>query len=407
MPEERKSPEAIAKETMDRVKEEKAIRIQGNKDANISAEARDAAASSSLETEKTKENQGTSAPENAEEAEKQAKEDERLLTAKEEELSDDEKARKKELEAKKPEIEEKQKKQNKLNERFGELTTEIKTQKEASQQDKEKIATLEKELKEVKVKLEPADEKTATETKKVYIDDLRQKQVDEDTDKPREDRREMPKEELEDWYSEDPVSAQEWISERTFKRAVDAEEYEQNIGKQKLIKEFLDTVDKSKQKAQERYPNLEKADKKGEELKKSGKTDDEVFKLLCDEFPTYKLMTEILKEDPKKYLRAVNGPEMIADELDKRLKADNKETKKKPDEETSAEKEARIKAEGAEEERQRQENLDNGLSSSHEKEKKNQSEFDREQEKIAGMVGISKEALEARKKKRANIPYSS
>ena len=62
--------------------------------------------------------------------------------------------------------------------------------------------------------------KEKEELKKTETDRIN-KYLEEDKDKPREERREMSKEELDNWYLEDMPEAQDWVSNRAIRRHED------------------------------------------------------------------------------------------------------------------------------------------------------------------------------------------
>lgn len=292
----------------------------------------------------------------AEKAEAKAKEDEIILNTPDEELEGEKKERKEELLKKKGEKDP----QDKLDKRFGELTGEIKDLKRDKSSDKDKISELETELAAIKAKLEPSKEDklvAAKEAEKAkYL-----KYLKEDEGKPREDRREMSNDELEEWLLEDNIAAEEWLAERSLRRVEERREAKVTKTKEKAVKELTDKMHSSARRAEIIHPELKTADRE-EALTKEGKTDKEIHDILCRENPKYKMMFEIIKANPQKYC-VENGPELAAEEMTKRLG-----TKKKGKQSFTEDELDQIKsdagAEAIETEKARIASLDEGVASS-------------------------------------------
>lgn len=382
-----------------------AKKIEDNKK---SLEAKTSEEAKKAENKDSKE-QATKPPEAnpVKEAEDKAKQDEEILSKEESELTDEQKTRKSEL------LKEKQKSEDKVEERKKEIQKEIdvlisnKKAIEAELGDvrklSERISKLESELAESKKPKEQED--LATKVKKeqqARID----KYSEEDRSKPREARREMSKEELEDWLLEDLTAATEWMADRSVRRSEEKKEIAKALDKsfdvdvKKTAEEFIKKQNESLKKLVDRFPKVVPSKERLAELK--GKSQDEIDKILSDESEEYRLCLDIARSDPK-YVSLVNGPELVMEEMEKRLKDKNKSDSITL---TKAELDKKIKEE-AEREIQRRASLDEGITSTGGKkmettEKK--SEFRIEQERIARKAGIPMDKLDEAIKRREHIP---
>lgn len=351
--------------------------------------------------------------------EEQAKDDERVLAAKEEDLSKEDKERRVELIKKQEEklpIEDKLKRfQESTQKRIDELVSKNKEQENLSAKEKadlqKQIADLQSELKKSK---EPAQQASEAELEKKEVSERIAKYLEEDKALPREQRRELTKEELEDWLLEDMTAAQEWLSERTFRRNQELGKIREEKYKGKFIKEFISKQNASADKTYKVHPELDVTKRLGE-LKAEGKSKEEIRKIIFSENPKYKTYLEIFEADPKKYVNAENGPELIVEEMEKRLNL--KETPKQ-DSSTLSEidklkkekEEAEKKALEAEAELKRIQGLDEGLGVDSEGKpiKKDQlSEFQQTQLALAKKAGLSPDRLKAAIKRREGIPGAS
>jgi len=342
-------------------------------------------------------------------AEEQAKRDEELLSKKDEEMSDEEKKRKTELLAKKEKKESPDEKAKKIHEstqkRIDELVGELKSLKDERSKDVERIDRLEKEKADLEKRLSAPKEREdeVSLLKKAETERLR-KYLDEDKTKPLAERREMSKEDLEAWLLEDYVSANEWLSERSIRRSQERGDDSRKLNEAKKFKALSVKQDESAKRSEARHPELN-VDKRMAELKAQGKSENEIHTTLCKENPKYRIAMEIIAEDAAKYFGAENGPELIAEEMEKRLKAESEKKEQKP-RESEEEKEARIRREAAEDERQRLARIDESIdpskkSSSSSKEK---TDFEKKQEEIARRAGMSPERLKAVNERRSKIP---
>ena len=294
----------------------------------------------------------------AEEA-KRVEEDKKLLETDDNGLTDDQKARKKELLVLK-ETEKEAQRESRIQKRIDELVGQIKAEKAERDQDKQKIADLENQITQLSNSVERNPEKTQAEVQKLESERLR-KYEQEDSVLPREKRREMKKADLEEWFLEDPVSAQEWMADRQLRRR---DERNRDIEKLNRGSEDKDAKAKaeaiikaqaeSKARVALKHPDLE-ISQRVNALKAEGKNPQEIQNIIFKENPKVKILSEILKENPDKYMLSENGPELLAAEMEKRMSTNQGESEE--------EKDARLRAEGAEAERQRLASVDAGMRS--------------------------------------------
>ena len=348
----------------------------------------------------------------AKKVEEQARNDERILAAKEEELSKEDKDRKAELVKKQDErlsTEEKLKKfQDSTQKRIDELVSKSKEQADLSSKEKEalqkKIAELEIELKKSK---EPAQQVSEAEAEKKEVSERIAKYIEEDKALPRGERREMPRDELEDWLLEDMLSAQEWLSERTFRRNRELSEVREGKVKKKFVSEFIGKQNESEKRTLVKYPELD-VSKRLEELKVQGKSSEEIRSIIFSERPKYKAYLETFEADPGKYVNAENGPELLVVEMEKRLNIHRPVEQSSEIEKLRKEKEeAEKRVLEAETELKRIQGLDEGLGVDGEGKpikKENLTEFQLEQLRLAKKAGLSSERLKAAIKRREGIP---
>lgn len=301
---------------------------------------------------------------------KAAEEEKRLLEAKEEDLSEEDKTKKKELLILKKTEKEAQRDAN-IQKRIDELVGELKAEKAARIQDKEKISELESKLSNLKSTVERAPEKAQQEIKNLEASRIK-KYEEEDQSLPRNERREMSRDELESWLAEDLVAAQEWIADRQLRRRderandirkLNSEPDSESRNKAEII---VTKQQESKERVSKKHPELDVA-KRIEELTQKGKTPKEIETIIFAENPKAKAVAEILRENPDKYLLAENGPELLAEEMERRM------THKS---ESVEEREARLREEGAEAERLRQANIDTGIHSTRHNGKTSEQEKD-------------------------------
>jgi len=286
-----------------------------------------------------------------------ANEEKRLLETKEEELTPEEKVKRKELLALK-QTEKEAKRDAGIQKRIDELVGEIKTLREEKSQDKETLSKLETALQELRTSKEKNPEKIKQEVTRLEKERIG-KYLEEDKSLPREQRREMSKEELDDWLVEDLAAAQEWIADRQLRRrderTSDIQRMEKGEGAEEARSRAEVVVRKQKEsqaRVVARHPELNISSRLAE-LRAAGKTPSEAQSIIFAENKKVKIVADILKEDGDKYVLAENGPELLAAEMERRLGSAKSETQE--------ERETRIAEEAAEAERHRQASADSGL----------------------------------------------
>lgn len=263
-------------------------------------------------------------------ADAQAKKDAELLAKKPEELSEEEKKRrdivaegKRKEEEEKLSAEEKLKRtQEAMQKRIDELVNESKQTKDKTAKE---IEAQQKELSLLRQENETLAKKISQPEKTDPTVLLRQKEqerlsqyLEEDAALPREQRREMPEEELQEWFDEDRIKANRWIAQqelrRSRERATDQREIQEKDARKNQAQKWLE----SHARVIIRHPELD-TDKREAELKAQGKTGEEIETILCQENEKYRLVKEISRANID-YLRTTdNAPELVVKEMEKRL----------------------------------------------------------------------------------------
>ncbi len=354
-------------------------------------EARGARPDSPSEKEKTKGREKKVDPE------AEAKRDEEILKKKEEELSEEEKKRKEKLlEIKKKEEQKKKESQEKSNiqKRIDELTFKVKSLEEDRNATKKERDEAKAELAELKKQLSMTPEDILKKDVKSEVEKRIRQYLEEDKEKPREERREMSKEELEEWLEEDYAAAQEWLVKRSIRRAEEERGIFESKKQDITLKNILAKQRESEKKTFEKHPDLDVSGRI-KELEKEGKKPDEIKKILCEENPKYKLCTEILAENPEKYLLSENGPELVVAEMEKRLS--KKDTSK---EKTTELEEVKKKLAEVTEELNRLKSVDVGISSNRSPETAKETELGKELKQLASELRLSPDKVLQRLKER-------
>ena len=200
---------------------------------------------------------------------------------------------------------------DKTDKRIGEITKELKQLKDEGSQESEILKLERDNLQKENEKLrngQPVDLRTKIadqESERI------QKYADEDRGKDRENRREMPKEELDDWYLEDAVAVTEWLQERRIRRGRAKE-----LDYRKAVAE--DLTGKHEESAKRvflRHPELNLKER-ARQLKSEGKTDDEIKEVFSND-ADLKSFIEISRSNPK-YVSSENGPELAVAEFERR-----------------------------------------------------------------------------------------
>ena len=245
--------------------------------------------------------------------------------------------------------------------RINELVGELKAEKAERIQDREKLKAMEAELAALKAKSEkPAQEadksKKISEAEKARIT----KYLTEDKELPREERREMTNDEVEEWIIESPVEAQEWIADRAARRREERNADLQDLDVDKEATAVIKKRDESQKKVLQKHPDLA-FESRAKDLVLSGLSREEAMKQIAKENPKMKVIFEIIAEPgaQDKYAFSADGPEQLMQEMERRLEK-NPALKAKG---TNEDREARIAEEAAEAERQRQASVDSAARS--------------------------------------------
>lgn len=345
--------------------------------------------------------------------EAQAAEDERILTLDDKELSESEAKRKTEIletqekKAKSPEDKIKRT-QEASQKRIDEIKSELLAEQNKRKQDAEAIKKLQEELAEVKKTIQPKVELDEKARLKQVETERIAKYVEEDKTKPREDRREMNKEDLEAWYLEDPIEATDWINARRDRRVEEARKAKEDETKKSLANDFVKKQAASKDKLFAKYPGTNPPAERLAELK--GKSRQEIVDILSSENEEFKLSLDIVAEHPD-WVQKENGPELVMAEMEKRLSGKSSENAGNPGKNgkltfTQEELDAKIQAEID------RRNLLEGEGVNSTKGKKpmdketQKSALREKQEKIAKKANISIEALDKQLDRRKKYGFS-
>lgn len=298
------------------------------------------------------------------EIEKRENDEKRILNSKDEDLSDEEKQKKKELIQLKIEEAEARREAN-VQKRIDELVGDIKALKAEKSSDQAVIKSMELEIQKLRGTIENNPEKIKRQLADKESQRI-QKYLEEDRRLPREERREMTKEELEDWMVEDLVAAQEWLTDRNIRRRDEKREDQANIskGEDKEVQNKAEEILKKQKESQSRvivkHPELD-ISRRLSELRAQGKSDREIREIIHRENPKVRMIAEILRENEDKYMLNELGPELLVEEMERRMS--NKSSQQKA--ETADERERRIADEAAEAERNRQKEVDTPLTPRH------------------------------------------
>jgi hypothetical protein len=231
---------------------------------------------------------------------------------------------------------EKARKEAKTNARIDEIMGELKAERNERIKDQERMRALESELNALKnPTTEDAIERKEAERIAKY--------TAEDKKLPREKRREMDNSELEEWLMEDIVAAQRWLANQTLRRD---RERQADLTPKDDAKAKADAVirkqEQSKARVALKHPELD-VTKRVAELREQGKTQADIQATIFKENPKARIVAEIMQENPDKYILHENGPELLAEEMERRLKTAPK--KQVNQEDLDAEVEARVQAE--------------------------------------------------------------
>ena len=260
-------------------------------------------------------------------AEAVAKRDAEILSSSDDDLKDPKKFTDEER-AKRPELAEKQRKdaeeaeknlsadeklkrvKDASQKRIDELTNDLKQVKDKSSKEAEdlrkKIEVLEKG------KVEPKKDDLTSEITKEANERI-VKYIEEDKDKPREQRREMSEEELDEWQLEEPVKFQRWLNQNETRRAVEIRKIAQEKGIQKLF----DKQHESALRTYIKYPELDTRELE-KELIAQGKSKEDIWNIMIEKNEKFRIASEILKEHPD-WLGYEDLPERVVAEMEKRI----------------------------------------------------------------------------------------
>lgn len=242
----------------------------------------------------------------------------------------------------------------KVERRIDELVGELKAEKAHRE-------ALEQELAKLKTTVE-APKKEADQTNKLAeLEKSRiEKYLKEDSVLPREQRREMSKDQLEEWVIEDPVAAQEWMAERVVRRRDERQADLERVNADTEANTIINSQRQSEARVLAKHPDL---DFSGQEkaLIARGMTLQEARAELLKSNPKARMIAKIISEPgaQEKYLLKSNGPELLMQEMESRLAKSNGTKPKDSDED----RDAKIAEEAAEAERQRQARVDSGATS--------------------------------------------
>lgn len=264
------------------------------------------------------------------EAEAQAKKDAELLVKKDEEIKDEaEKKRKAELLEKQQKEEEAKlstddrikKVKDESQKRIDEISNRLKQVEDKSSKEAQ---TLRQELELERKSKAELEKKIAAPVKEDVValvkkeeKERQTKYLQEDNSKPREERREMNKDELDDWMLEDQTEAVAWIQRRELRRAI---ETHQNISAKQLESKTKNLMEKQIQSFSRvliKHPELDVKARK-EALKAEGKSETEIETALRQENAKYRLSMDIAEQHPE-WRTAEDAPELLIAELEKQL----------------------------------------------------------------------------------------
>lgn len=338
----------IAEEQMAKFAEEDKAKAEAEKSKQ--EESKGASAESSTEKEKTKEESKQAEDEKQKAASEQ---DDKSKEVKEEDKSKEDRIKDK-VDKRKDEL---QKEIDALIAKRESLKTDVGELDKAN----DKIKDLEGRLNKLE---QPGKEQETRDAVANRYDKKLKAYLEEDKDKPFEERREMTDEDLEEFLLENNVRAVQWISKRDIRRDKELAVIEAEVAKsgndgQQAAKDFLAKQEESRKKLYGAYPGLD-ISVRGKQLIAEGKTKEEALKILREENKEFSLMLDIVAEDEKKYQNSVNGPELVLEEMNKRLGKKADDGKKTF---TAEEVEQRVK-EAQEMERKRLSGIDEGAGAS-------------------------------------------
>lgn len=278
----------IANETM------ATLKAKDEKRASEAKKAEEEAAAKKVK-EETK---GASTEESATGKEKTEGEqtDDELVAAAEDSLTEEQKVKKAEIIEKREKAKTPEQKladwQEKTQKRIDELSGQLKAEKASRKADLDKITQLEEVIAGLEGKLEDSGA-IETELEKISKDQEAHwaKLIEKDKDLPREKRREMSKDDIEEFLLEDNVAAHEWMVRRELRR-------QREIDSKLKGREVVGDIKKHEATFFEKFPGCN-MEERGAELESEGKSQQEIIEILCKESPDFKLMIDVVKANPK------------------------------------------------------------------------------------------------------------
>lgn len=224
--------------------------------------------------------------------------------------------------------------------RINELVAELKTLRETSEsRDKEtakRIESLEEEKIELQRKVGIAPENKITDELKSLEEARVRKYREEDKALPREQRREMSKDEYEAWLVEDIGSATDWLVDQKLRRQHERREDHEKLTAKTEVDKIMKAQQISKLRVEARHPELALDDVK-QELRDSGMSEEAIHKKLYKENAKYRAVVDLISSD-KKFAETVlmdpNGPELLEKEMLKKLKASEEQEEEAPQKES-------------------------------------------------------------------------
>jgi len=322
------------------------------------------------------------------------KEDEVILSKKEEELDDNQKKRKVELDKVKKDVEDKEKKGN-VQKRMDELSGQIKALEHDNSSTKVERDAVKAELDDLKKQLHQTPEDKTKEKVKKELSSRITKYLDEDKELPREDRREMSKDELDEWLGEDLAAAQDWIAGRRIRRYREEETLKRDEFLNTKASEVMGKFTKKYEAQISKHPELDISKRKAE-LEKEGKSKPEIRKILGEENPKWESFMKIFESDMQKYIEDEDGPAKIVEQIEKKSKPEEKNTEVEDLKKQLAD----LKAEN-----ERLSGLDEGISSTrHVEPKTPEPEIVKKQDELAEGLGLDLVKFRKnRDQRRANV----
>ncbi len=239
-------------------------------------------------------------------------EEQKLVDTDDSELDDDAKTSKQEIV--------KKKRNSGAEKRITELLAEVKQLKDDKLSTSERLDVLEAERQAMEKKEAPKDMESVLATQEVS---RIEKYMSEDQTLPREQRREMSKEDIDEWIVDDYSEANDWLNRRYDRRKSDKAQDVRNTHMEAQATEIISKQNISKVRVEARHPELktESLRSRAMELKGEGKSKEEAYTIMCEENPKYKAMQEVIsnKEFAEEIAILPDGPERLEEAMLKQL----------------------------------------------------------------------------------------